>query len=175
MVFRKIVFILIVSLFPVHSQELIYPLSKTVSITSQFGDRSNPLGSGQGFHSGLDLGAVMGMRVLAVLDGVVFSCYPPPRGKFKGDIVFGGLVVLKVRSHDLNLYVMYAHLKEVFVRERQEVKLGDVIGLTGSTGDSTGPHLHFEIVLNPMDLLYDYKPQAIVYPSVNSTLIYNLK
>jgi murein DD-endopeptidase MepM/ murein hydrolase activator NlpD len=166
MLFKTIALIFAVCMVPIYSQELVYPFLKPASITSPFGDRPNPLLSGYGFHTGVDLGVKLGTGVFAIADGIVVSCYPPPKGKFKGDAVFGGLIVLKVVYHDLNLYVMYAHLKEVFVRENQKIIAGYLLGLSGSTGESTGPHLHFEILINPTEAPFYYRTDLNVQPKV---------
>lgn len=104
-------------------------------------------GQGSGYHSGIDIAARAGTPSLAVGDGVVVSCYPPPGGKWKGDKVYGGLLVVRLSDGRL---VLYGHLSAVLVAEGQTVRAGQTIGLVGSTGVSTGPHLHFEVLADPV-------------------------
>jgi murein DD-endopeptidase MepM/ murein hydrolase activator NlpD len=107
-------------------------------ITSSFGIRSNPFsGSGRESHKGLDISAPHGSPVKCTADGkVVFAGY-------RGD--YGNLVVI---SHSEEYETYYGHLSEIMVKEGQEVKANTFIGKVGSTGRSTGPHLHYEIHKN---------------------------
>lgn len=138
------------------AQFLDYPLRKVAVITSDFGDRPSPLKNGSNFHTGTDFVVKIGSAVISVSDGIVMSCYAAPGGRFKGDVVFGGLIVIKSYYHDLPIYLLYGHLSNVFVREGISIKQGELIGLSGNTGESTGPHLHFEILLNPTEILSYY-------------------
>lgn len=107
-------------------------------ITSSFGFRSNPFGaSGRESHKGLDISAPHGRPVKCTAEGkVVFAGY-------RGD--YGNLVVI---SHGDEYQTYYGHLSEILVKEGQEVKVSTFIGKVGSTGRSTGPHLHYEILRN---------------------------
>ena len=107
-------------------------------ITSSFGFRSNPFGSsGRESHKGLDISAPNGRPVKCTAEGkVVFAGY-------RGD--YGNLVII---SHGEEYQTYYGHLSEILVKEGQEVKVSTVIGKVGSTGRSTGPHLHYEILRN---------------------------
>lgn len=135
------------------AQGLIFPLGETGGrqwMSSDFGDRTRPMGGGgSGWHAGIDLAARKGTPVLAAGDGIAVSVYPPPvRGtKWKGDPVYGGMVVLLL---DAGIYVLYGHLSRVDLREGRRVSAGQIIGAVGSTGISTGPHLHFEVLLDPL-------------------------
>jgi murein DD-endopeptidase MepM/ murein hydrolase activator NlpD len=113
---------------------LIFPLSMPAVITSVFGWRLHPIHGTVRFHSGTDIGAPMGTPVVAAYSGRVGTA----------DFLQGyGLTV--VLEHNNNTQqTLYGHLSEIFVRPGTWVKQGEVIGRVGSTGNSTGPHLHFE-------------------------------
>jgi murein DD-endopeptidase MepM/ murein hydrolase activator NlpD len=116
-------------------------------LTGTFGGRSDPFTGEQGFHQGLDISTEKGSPVFATADGRVESA------AWGGD--YGNLIVL---HHDFDLTTRYAHLSAFNVKPGQMVKRGDVIGYVGSTGRSTGAHLHYEILangklLNPLQLL----------------------
>jgi murein DD-endopeptidase MepM/ murein hydrolase activator NlpD len=113
---------------------LIFPLSVPAAITSVFGWRVHPITGNQRLHTGTDIGAAMGTPVLAALTGrVIFADW------------FGGYGAAIALEHtNGSQQTLYAHLSEVFVKPGEIVKQGTVIGRVGSTGNSTGPHLHFE-------------------------------
>lgn len=120
------------------------PLLDTQNKTSNFGLRWGK------FHHGVDLAARSGTPVMTVFDGVVkLSTYGGG---------YGNYIIIR---HDNGLETLYAHLSRRKVLAGQRVQAGDLIGLVGSTGYSTGPHLHFEVrykgyTFNPL-LLYDFK------------------
>lgn len=105
-----------------------WPLS-SVQVTSPFGQR------GASFHEGLDLRAPVGTPILAAQGGTVIYAGSRIRG-------YGRMVVI---SHLNGITTIYAHQSRLFVRKGQRVKQGQRIGLSGNTGHSTGPHLHFEV------------------------------
>jgi len=116
-------------------------------LTSFFGGRSDPLTGEPAYHSGIDISAEKGRPVYATADGVVQST------GYTGD--YGNLIVLK---HAFGLSTRYGHLSAYHVKTGDTVKRGDVIGYIGSTGRSTGSHLHYEILvngqlMNPLTLL----------------------
>uniref|UniRef100_B8HLP0 Peptidase M23 n=1 Tax=Cyanothece sp. (strain PCC 7425 / ATCC 29141) TaxID=395961 RepID=B8HLP0_CYAP4 len=114
---------------------MMFPLSIPAEITSAFGWRIHPILGTWRFHSGTDLGAPMGTPVLAVMSGEVVTADN-----------LGGYGLTVILSHQQRQReTLYAHLSEIFVRPGETVRLGQVIGLVGSTGNSTGPHLHFEM------------------------------
>ncbi len=114
---------------------LLFPLSIPAPITSLFGWRNHPvLGTGR-FHSGVDLGADLGTPVVAAYAGQVAI------SDWLGG--YGLAVVLDHRKQTLE--TLYGHLSETFVKPGEWVQQGEVIGRVGSTGMSTGPHLHFEL------------------------------
>lgn len=109
------------------------PLANAV-LTSDFGMRSHPVLGGRRKHSGIDLAASTGTPVYATADGVIsradwFSSY--------------GLYVSI--EHGASLQTRYAHLSRLAVATGDTVSKGDLIGYVGSTGRSTGPHLHYEV------------------------------
>ena len=116
-------------------------------LTGTFGGRSDPFTGEPGFHQGIDISTEKGQPVYATADGAVdFAAYT-------GD--YGNLIVLK---HGFGLSTRYGHLSAFAVKPGQTVKRGDVIGYVGSTGRSTGAHLHYEILangklINPLQLL----------------------
>ncbi len=116
-------------------------------INSSFGYRKDPFKSRSGFHSGLDIDANYRQHVVATADGVVT--------KASWHTNYGKTVIVK---HKDNYETLYGHLSKLQVKEGQEVKVGDVIGKAGSTGRSTGTHLHYEVIkdgkrVNPKNFL----------------------
>ncbi|MCX7679422.1 MAG: M23 family metallopeptidase [Spirochaetes bacterium] len=116
-------------------------------ITSSFGSRISPISGKRGFHTGLDIGCPMDSPVKAAADGkVIFSGWKE---------IYGNMIILK---HTDGYITVYGHNRENLVKEGDVVKAGDVIGKSGTTGASTGPHVHFEIrkhltPLNPLRFL----------------------
>lgn len=111
-------------------------------VTSGFGYRRHPIGGGRRFHNGVDLAAPHGTPVRAASSGTVSRAgYSYSLGRF-----------VKIR-HTQGYQTVYGHLARYQVRQGQRVDQGQVIGYEGSTGRSTGPHLHFEIRKNgkPVD------------------------
>ena len=113
--------------------QLIYPLSSPAPTTSSFGWRTHPITGSRRFHSGVDIGAPMGAPVVAAGTGIIVSS-----GWLGG---YGKAIVIQ---HNGVQQTLYGHLSEVFVQPGQRIEQGTVIGRVGSTGNSTGPHLHFE-------------------------------
>lgn len=114
---------------PVHM-----PITGNFRQSSNFGNRKDPFTGGRAFHSGIDFAAPSGTIVTSAAAGVV--TYVGTRSGY-------GMVV-EVR-HDSGLVTRYAHLSGYLAREGQAVNTGTPIAKVGSTGRSTGPHLHFEI------------------------------
>jgi murein DD-endopeptidase MepM/ murein hydrolase activator NlpD len=111
-----------------------FPLAIPAFISSSFGYRTHPITGQVRFHQGTDIAAAEGTPVLAAYSGNV---------EVAG--WFGGLGLAVVISHGERHETRYGHMSEVLVKPGQYVKQGTVIGLVGSTGFSTGPHLHFEL------------------------------
>ncbi len=106
-------------------------------ISSRFGHRKDPFNGRSAMHSGMDFKATTGTPVLATGDGVIIKA-----GRNGG---YGKVV--EVRHQD-GIISRYAHLSRISVRNGQKVRLGQTIGKVGSTGRSTGPHLHYEVRKN---------------------------
>jgi murein DD-endopeptidase MepM/ murein hydrolase activator NlpD len=116
-------------------------------VTGYFGQRSDPFTGEAGFHQGIDISTEKGQPVYATADGTTESA------AYSGD--YGNLIVLR---HGFGLVTHYGHLSAYAVRPGQAVRRGQIIGYVGSTGRSTGSHLHYEIlvngkVLNPLQLM----------------------
>lgn len=111
-----------------------FPLSIPTEITSIFGWRIHPISGDQRFHSGTDLGAPEGTPVLAAVSGQVVTA----------DLL-GGYGLTVILQHEKGTQEsLYAHMSQIFVKPGDKVEQGNVIGRVGNTGNSTGPHLHFE-------------------------------
>ena len=106
-------------------------------ITSGFGFRLAPDRPGSEYHTGVDIAAPAGQPVLAAAAGTVL--YAGAAGNY------GGLVILAHQGADGSFETWYGHLSAIHVRRGDQVPAGHVIGRVGSTGRSTGPHLHYEI------------------------------
>ncbi|MDA8793292.1 M23 family metallopeptidase [Bacteriovoracaceae bacterium] len=133
--------------FSISEGELLWPVPSSQRITSHYGKR------GRNHHDGIDIGAKKGKSILAVADGkVLFSGYM--RG-------YGKVVVIK-HPKLKNLHSVYAHNSRNIVKKGQRVNRGQVIGKIGSTGRSTGNHLHFELRRKetPVDPLAFYGKSA---------------
>ncbi|MGD1899997.1 MAG: M23 family metallopeptidase [Phormidesmis sp.] len=124
------------------------PVVGKVEVSSEFGIRGNPFGgSGYEMHEGIDFVGASGDIIAATGDGVVTLAGA------KGG--YGNTVTI---DHDYGYETLYAHLSEIKVEAGQTVKRGQIIGYMGSTGRSTGPHLHYSIykndqAINPRRLL----------------------
>lgn len=109
-------------------------------VTSEFGWRRDPFGgSGGEGHSGLDMGAAKGTPIQAARDGIVSYV------KNSGSAGYGYHLVI---DHGDGMVTVYAHCSAVYAKAGQQVTQGDVIAAVGSTGRSTGNHLHFEVRIN---------------------------
>ena len=118
-----------IDLAPIHR-----PIAGNMRISSGYGNRNDPFTRGKAFHAGIDFPAPSGTTVLSAGYGkVVFV------GRKSG---YGNIVEV---SHGANLITRYAHLSAFLVKEGQVVSTGTPIARVGSTGRSTGPHLHFEV------------------------------
>ena len=114
-------------------------------VTSYFGPRRSHYAKRVKMHEGIDIGARSGTPIVSTADGVVsFAGKKPGFGNF-----------IKIR-HGYGVETIYAHAKKLFVKSGKIVKRGDLIAAVGSTGYSTGPHVHYEIRVNqiPVDPLY---------------------
>jgi murein DD-endopeptidase MepM/ murein hydrolase activator NlpD len=114
-------------------------------LSAGFGARSDPFTGSQEFHTGIDISTPMGNRIYAPANGTVV--------KVAWEKGYGRVIHL---AHGFDITTLYGHLEATRVVEGQRVKRGDLIALVGTTGRSTGPHLHYEVHLagkpvNPLD------------------------
>lgn len=120
-----------------------------------FGWRTHPIYKTQEFHPGMDFAAAEGVAIYATGDGVVVSSDAHLQG-------YGNHVII---DHGYSYQTLYAHMSKLIVRAGQKVKRGQLIGLVGSTGLSTAPHLHYEVIkngqkVNPINYYYnDLSPE----------------
>jgi len=124
-----------------------YPVEGNIS--SPYGRRDNPFSGQRTFHSGVDISATPGMPIRATADGVV---------SYSGWAQSSGYVVLI--EHGCGFSTAYAHNRGNAVRVGQRVKRGEIVGYIGSTGKSTGPHVHYEVWergkrINPSTFLHE--------------------
>ncbi len=119
----------------------------SATFTSGYGVRSDPFRGSAAMHAGVDLAAPTGTAVYATADGIV------DRAEWTGG--YGNLVEI---AHGKGLQTRFGHLSRILVHSGQSVHRGDLIALVGSTGRSTGPHLHYEVrmdghAVNPVPYL----------------------
>lgn len=124
----------------------------TIELGSLYGPRVHPITGEEKNHDGIDILVSYGTAIYSAYDGVVYQTnyfskqldtpdkYPEATGPLDG---YGNCVI--IYHPDIGLYTLYAHLSSVNVEVGQKVLAGEMVGLCGSTGYSTGPHLHFEV------------------------------
>ncbi len=122
-------------------------------MSSDYGMRNHPVSGGRRAHKGIDLAAPTGTPIYATADGFV--------SKAKRFSSYGNYVSLE---HGAQLQTRYAHMSRIAVSVGQRVSKGDVIGYVGSTGRSTGPHLHYEVriagaAVNPVPYMVESQAQ----------------
>lgn len=105
-------------------------------ITSKFGDRQHPVTKENSFHNGIDIAAPLYTQVIAPADGKVINIYENAQG--------GKQLILE---HADGMRTGYAHLSSYKVVRGQNIKVGQIVALTGNTGQSTGPHLHLTLTV----------------------------
>lgn len=115
-----------------------------------FGWRTHPIYKTQEFHPGMDFPAAEGVPIYATGDGVVESSDANMQG-------YGNHVVI---NHGYSYQTLYGHMSKIIAKAGQKVKRGQLIGLVGSTGLSTAPHLHYEVIkngqkVNPINFYYN--------------------
>ncbi|MEX0342534.1 MAG: M23 family metallopeptidase [Erythrobacter sp.] len=128
------------------------PLDNTV-LTSDYGMRTHPVLGGRRAHNGVDLAAPTGTPIYATADGYV--------SKAEWFSSYGKYVSIE---HGANLQTRFAHMSRITVEAGTRVKKGDIIGYVGSTGRSTGPHLHYEVridgkAVNPVPYMVESEAQ----------------
>lgn len=133
------------------SQKMILPLNGKT--TSEFGIRTHPISGDLRFHAGIDIAADKGESIYSAFDGrVIEADYDQWNGNY-----------LKI-EHDNNIMTVYCHCEKLNVSVGQKIRAGEVIATVGSTGSSTGPHLHFELRINNIS----YNPQKALKGAVNA-------
>jgi murein DD-endopeptidase MepM/ murein hydrolase activator NlpD len=120
---------------------------ENVKLTSSFGVRSDPFHGSAAMHAGVDIPGPMGTPIYATADGVIGRA-----GRFGG---YGNLITV---NHGKGIETRYGHLSKILVAPNTRVRRGQLIGLMGSTGRSTGSHLHYEVridgaAVNPMPFM----------------------
>lgn len=133
------------------NQKMIAPVTGT--ITSPFGYREHPVYGEEKFHAGVDIAAKEGTPIYSCFDGIVY--------KAEFDQWNGNYLKIK---HEGGIMTVYCHCSELKVKPGDNVKAGDIIAYIGSTGVSTGPHLHFELRINDIS----YNPQNALDTAINA-------
>ncbi len=140
-------------------------------MASGYGMRIHPIYKTRRMHWGMDFSAPQGSKIYATGNGVIKTVKKSRKG-------FGNHVVI---NHGFGYETLYAHMNKFFVRRGQKVKRGDLIGLVGSTGSSTAPHLHYEVKkgnkkLNPVYFYHndltpeEYETMLILSSQENQSL-----
>ena len=111
-------------------------------ITSLYGRRIDPFGLETNFHTGIDFAGGVGAPIYATADGIIATA---------ADEGTSGLGKNVRILHKFGLITVYAHMNDISVRKDQKVKRGDLIGFVGTTGRSTGPHLHYEVRVRSLE------------------------
>ncbi|WP_317207251.1 M23 family metallopeptidase [Chryseobacterium turcicum] len=129
--------------------KIVMPLKNKLTVTSSYGTRTHPIFGSKKMHNGIDLKASY-ENVYSVIDGIVTATGWDPKG--------GGNFI-KVK-HFNRFETTYMHLSEIYYKIGDRVKAGFIIGKSGNTGNSTGPHLHFSVKefgqnINPSQFLND--------------------
>ena len=119
-------------------------------MASGFGFRTHPIYKTEHFHTGMDFSANIGTEIYATGDGVIERADDLAQG-------YGNHVVI---NHGFGYETLYGHMSRIAVKEGQRVKRGDVIGYVGSTGMSTAPHMHYEVIkngekINPINFFFN--------------------
>lgn len=117
--------------------QFIFPLKQKLALTSGFGMRKHPTKKKQAFHKGVDLRTPSQTPVLSSAKGVVIMS--------KYSKAYGHVIII---AHNHGYSTVYAHNLKNIARQGESVKKGQIVALSGNSGDSTGPHLHFEVRKN---------------------------
>lgn len=133
---------------------------RNYALTSNFGVRSDPFNGGAAMHAGIDMAGPVGEPIYATADGVVTRA-----GWYGG---YGNVIDL---GHGRGIETRYGHLSRILVKDGQKVKRGEMIARMGSTGRSTGSHLHYEVridgrAVNPVPFLQSAEQLAAVHSRV---------
>ena len=137
------------AIMPIYNKDLLH------SITSDFGWRTHPIYKTQQFHPGMDFASEQGTPIYSTGDGLIERADNMAQG-------YGNHVVI---NHGFGYQTLYGHMSKIAVHANQKINRGQLIGYVGSTGLSTGPHLHYEVIkngekVNPINYYYnDLSPQ----------------
>ncbi len=133
------------------NQKMILPVKGET--TSEFGVRTHPIDGDLRFHAGIDIAAPTGTSIYAAYDGTVIkSTYDPWNGNY-----------LKIQ-HDNGIMTVYCHCETLNVKAGEVVRAGEIVATVGSTGSSTGPHLHFELRVDGVS----YNPQSALDDAISA-------
>lgn len=133
------------------SQLMTLPLDG--KITSEFGTRTHPISGDLRFHAGIDIAAPTGTNIYSAFDGEIIEAeYDQWNGNY-----------LKIQ-HENKITTVYCHCEKLNVKKGQKIRAGEVVATVGSTGSSTGPHLHFELRINNIS----YNPQKALKEAKNA-------
>lgn len=133
------------------SQKMVLPLKGKT--TSEFGVRTHPISGDLRFHAGIDIAAEKGENIYSAFDGMVAEA---DFDKWNGNY-------LKIK-HDNDIMTVYCHCEKLNVKKGQKIRAGEVIATVGSTGSSTGPHLHFELRIDNIS----YNPKKALKGAKNA-------
>ncbi|MDL2287547.1 peptidoglycan DD-metalloendopeptidase family protein [Eubacteriales bacterium OttesenSCG-928-G02] len=126
-------------------------MRSTTTLTSWYGNRKDPFTGTTAYHNGMDIAALAGTPILAVKSGIVVRSELSTSG-------FGEVITI---NHEDGTSTLYGHCSKRLVKVNQRVIQGQVIGLVGTTGRSTGNHLHFSVIVNGSYVdPYDYLPKS---------------
>lgn len=158
-------------LFESRLKSLMVPNSRPLDapVGSGFGFRTDPITGRAALHTGLDFSADPGTQIMAAAGGVVVSTEPHPQ--------YGNLLEI---DHGNGLTTRYAHTQRILVKAGDLVKRGQPVALVGSTGRSTGPHLHFEVLVggvmqDPAKFLTDGPAPAAIAASAPAAVVASAK
>jgi murein DD-endopeptidase MepM/ murein hydrolase activator NlpD len=145
------------------------PVIGKYMLSSGFGERIDPFTSQPSFHPGVDIASELGTPVVAAAKGKVTKI-----NSMNDKSGYGNYIEI---THPNKVSTLYGHLSEILVKENQFLQKGEIIGLVGDTGRSTGPHLHFEVqidgkAVDPMAIISPIamKPNPISLSSINSEM-----
>lgn len=134
------------------NQKMIMPVINGRT-TSQFGVRNHPISGDLRFHAGIDIAAPLGTQIYSAFDG---SVYEADYDRWNGNYI-------KIK-HDNGIMTVYCHCEKLNVKKGQVLRAGEVIATVGSTGSSTGPHLHFELRIDNIS----YNPESALKTAISA-------